>query len=257
MVEHRSSSQYSSYVDCSELYRLKYIERVEQPPAAWLAQGLAFHEAIHEWEDSGRHPNVDPVAAYANLYMAKIFELKAKYPDPKSWLKAPSKKTEDDIKERLERGQQQIRDYVSYTESYPFAIKDIDDFTLALEVPFQIELGGITVKGQIDEIWEWPDGVEVIDLKTGNREASGFQLGLYKVAVEKIFGWKVVKASYYYAKDSVLKTIDGRDLERYTESYVTELLQALDAGIANKVFLPNPGSKCTMCSVRKFCREFS
>lgn len=181
--------------------------------------------------------------------------MRSNEPDTDRWLRGPRTKTEDDIEARLQRGLQQVMDYVSFTESNDFVIKDIDDFTLAVEVPFEIEIGGVLVKGAIDQILLLPDGVEVRDLKSGNREAGKLQLGIYALAVEKIFRWPVKKASFFYAKDSKIVTVSRQELDRYNEDYLSELLSALDRGIENGVFIPNPSSSCTLCSVKMYCRE--
>lgn len=183
--------------------------------------------------------------------------MKEKQPNLALWLKAFKKKTEQDVEERREKGLTQVLGYIEFAEQNPYVIEWVDDFTMGVEVPFIVKLAGIPIRGAIDRILTRNNGVEVRDDKTGNRESSNFQLGVYKVAVEKIFGWKVVAASFYYAKDSKVVTLTGSDLDRYTEDYVTDLFLALNRGIQDKVFIPNPGQQCTMCPVKKFCREFS
>lgn len=256
-LAHRSATQFTTYGDCSELYRIRYVDKPPEPisPAAWLAQGTAYHEATRAWEESGRSPLFDIGQAFNGFYDQEILKMREKEPDLNKWLRAPSKKTQVDIDERKEKGRLQAEAYVEYANLNPFIIKDIDEFTLGLEVPFEVTLSGILVKGQIDQILQHPNGVEVRDLKTGNRESANIQLGLYKVAVEKIFRWPVVKASFFYAKDSKLVTLRGSDLERYSEEYVSDLFVTLERGIKNKVFIPSPGSHCTLCPVKKYCRE--
>lgn len=183
--------------------------------------------------------------------------MKLQQPDLKLWLKAFTKKTEQDIEERKEKGRTQVLEYLEFAEQNPYYVEYIDDYTPGVEVPFQVKLAGITVKGAVDLILARKGGVEVRDLKTGNRESAMIQLGIYKVALEKILGWNVVAASFYYAKDRKVVTLTGGDLARYTEEYVTDLFVTLNKGIENKIFIPNPGQQCTMCPVKKFCREFS
>lgn len=253
---HRSVSQLNKYANCSEEYRLSYVDRVNNhKPAAWLAQGTAFHIAIEEWEASGRSPLVDVVSRFMVVYDTEIAAMKSNQPDLTQWLHGPRTKTEDDIANRRERGTEQVRNYVSFCKANPFYVRSIDDYTIALEVPFEIEIGGILVKGAIDQILQLPDGVEVRDLKTGNREAGKIQLGVYAFAVEKIFGWSVRKASFFYAKDARVVTMSREELDRYDEKYLSELFTTLEAGIQGGIFLPNPSSSCSLCPVRDYCRE--
>jgi CRISPR/Cas system-associated exonuclease Cas4 (RecB family) len=176
-------------------------------------------------------------------------------PDEKNWLHSLKISTSEDISARREKGVEQVLSYKNYAENNEFVIADVDEYTLGIEIPFEVEIGSTLIKGAIDQVLLVPGGYEVRDLKTGNRQASALQLGVYKVALEKIFGWPVVQGSYYYAKDNKVLTIPKQEMDRYTEGYLNELFSALEAGIENEVFIPNPGSHCTLCPVRKHCRE--
>jgi putative RecB family exonuclease len=256
MANHRSVSQLLKYSRCSEEYRLSYVDKVTGfRPAAWLAQGTAFHETVQLWEESGRDVGFDIGSTYELVYDREIESFRERQPDLKLWLKAPKTNTEDDIATRRLRGVEQLRNYVQFTEDSPFGIKYIDDFSLGIELPFEIEIGGVLIKGAIDQVLIDFNGVEVRDLKTGNRESAFIQLGIYVLVVEKIFGWPVTKASFYYAKDNKVVTLTRKDLDRYDEVYLTELFSSLETGIQNNVFIPNPGGHCTLCPVRDYCRE--
>jgi putative RecB family exonuclease len=256
MAAHRSVSQLAKYASCSEQYRLSYVDKVlDFSPAAWLAQGTAFHLAVEGWEQAGRSELFDICQAYVVAYDAEIAAFRSRQPDLTRWSHSPRSKVEDDIQSRRERGEQQVKSYQLYAESNNFMIKDIDDFTLAIEVPFEVEIGGVVIKGAIDQILVDPLGVEVRDLKTGNREATYLQLGIYAFVVEKIFGWPVTRASYYYAKDSKIVTLSRKDLDRYSEEYLTSMFQSLETGIKEQVFIPNPGDGCLFCPVKDYCRE--
>lgn len=255
--KHRSVSQLTKYRECGELYRLTYVDKVPNGwrPAAWLAQGKAFHEAIQEWEESGRSPLVDPESTYVVHYDQHILQMTQEEPNRNNWLHAFKTSTEDDIANRRLRGVEQVRGYVQYASNNEFVIADIDEWTLAIEMPFEVVIGTTLIKGAIDQVILHPNGYEVRDLKTGNRQTSALQLGVYKVALEKIFGWPVILGSYYYAKDNKVLTIPKQEMDRWTEGYLTELFDELERGIENKVFLPNPGSNCMLCPVKNYCRE--
>lgn len=256
MANHRSVSQLSKYASCSEDYRLSYVDKVPQEaPAAWLAQGTAFHEAVQAWEESGRSPLLDIGQTFAVSYDRQIEEFRVKQPDLNKWLRGPRTQTSDDIRMRREKGIQQLQNYVDYAESDGFVIADIDEYTMAIEMAFEIQIGGVVIKGAVDQILKHPTGYEVRDLKTGNRAAGILQLAVYVLVVEKIFGWPVIKASYYYAKDNKIVTVSRSELNRYNEAYLGELFNTLERGIENKVFIPNPGSGCMLCPVKKYCRE--
>lgn len=192
---------------------------------------------------------------YVVEYDRQITEMKAEQPDLKKWLRSPKITTEVDIETRRNRGVEQLQTYVDYAENSNFVIADIDDWTLGIEVEFEIMIGRTKIKGAIDQIILHPTGYEVRDLKTGNREQSIIQLAIYTLALEKIFKWPVIQASYFYAKDGKVVTVSRQELDRYSEAYLTELFDTLEDGIQNRIFMPNPGGHCLMCPVKKFCRE--
>ena len=220
-----------------------------------MAQGSAFHEAIEGWEISGRSPLFDVRNAYAVSYDQHISRMREQEPNEQNWLHSYRITTSEDISARREKGLEQVSNYVTFALANPFVIADVDEYTLAIEIPFEVEIGNTLIKGAVDQVLMHPDGYEVRDLKTGNRQASPLQLGVYKVALEKIFGWKIVSGSYYYAKDNKVLTIPKQEMDRYTEEYLTEIFDALERGIENKVFIPNPGSACMLCPVKNYCRE--
>lgn len=188
-------------------------------------------------------------------YDQHIAQMKQEEPNLSNWLHALRTTTEDDISARREKGAEQVKGYLTYASNNDFVIADIDEWTLAIEMPFEVEIGNTLIKGAIDQVILHPNGYEVRDLKTGNRQTSALQLGVYKVALEKIFGWPVILGSYYYAKDNKVLTIPKQEMDRWTEEYLTELFDELERGIENKVFLPNPGGHCLLCPVKKYCRE--
>lgn len=210
---------------------------------------------MQAWEESGRSPLLDIGQTFALSYDRQIEEFKLQQPDLNKWLRGPRTATLDDISARRAKGIQQLQNYVDYAENENFVIADIDEYTMAIEMPFEVEIGGVLIKGAVDQILLHPDGYEVRDLKTGNRASSMLQLAVYVLVVEKIFGWPVIKASYYYAKDNKLVTLTRKDLDRYDEAYLGELFRTLERGIDSRVYLPNPGSHCMLCPVKKYCRE--
>jgi putative RecB family exonuclease len=258
MVEHRSASQLTVYAECSEAYRLKYVEKVPQYPAAWLAQGNAFHETVEEWELAQQPPFADLHGRYVQIYDQGIAAFDGVEPNRQHWLRAPKSSVENDISNRRELGLLLLRNYSEFVlDEQRRPLLWVDDYTPGIELPFSVTFGDVEVRGKVDRVEREEDGsLHIIDLKTGNRESAKIQLGIYKVALEKDLGIKVSKASFFYAKDGKLVTLTDWDLARYTEDYVTDLVAALTRGIENKVFIPNVTQSCFLCPVKRECREF-
>src|SRR5690606_41284538 len=60
--------------------------------------------------------------------------------------------------------------YTQFAKESEFEVWKLPDGSPAIEVPFEIQLGGVTVVGYIDVVWQWPDGsIEPVDYKTGTR----------------------------------------------------------------------------------------
>jgi putative RecB family exonuclease len=258
MVAHRSASQLTGYAECSEAYRIKYVVGDKGYPAAWLAQGTAFHLTVEEWENAGKPPFANLYERYVHHYDATISSFDELEPNRERWLRAPRSNVEADISNRRLLGDVLLRNYSDFVlgeERRPLFW--VDDYTPGIELPFSVQIGDVEIRGQIDRIEREPDGtLHIIDLKTGNRESANLQLGIYKVALEKEFGLKVSKASFFYAKDGKLVTLTDWELARYTERYVTDLLAALERGIQNEVYIPNVTQSCFLCPVKRECREF-
>lgn len=262
----RSISQLKNYSHCSEQFRLQRMVRPRLPsrPASWLAGGTAFHDATEEYErrrfEGARWDPGELVEYFEARYWVKIEELKQEQPDLDLWLKPPRSKIDTDIKNRLARGVENwIPNYLAYT-TQPWRIYELPDGSPALEVEFEITLGDVKVTGSIDRILEWDDGSDaytIEDLKTGNREERFDQLGLYayvcRLLREDLFlPSDIDMGRYFYAKDGAWS--EWKPMARYTEQYLTDIYTALDRGIQNRVFLPNPGD-CEICPVRPWCRE--
>jgi putative RecB family exonuclease len=260
----RSLSQLKQYSKCSEAFRLQRMVRPRLPsrPASWLAGGLAFHDATEEYErarfEGETWVPTQLGTRFTELYDWHIDSLKQEQPDLDLWLKPPRSTVEKDITNRLKSGVEKwIPNYLEYTKQ-PWKIFELPDGSPALEVQFEIKLGEVKVTGSIDRVLEWEDGAcSVEDLKTGNREERFDQLGLYAYVLNSLredffLDSDIDQGRYFYAKDG--QWSDWKPMARYTEKYLTDIYTALDRGIQNRVFLPNPGD-CEICAVRPWCRE--
>lgn len=222
--------------------------------------GIALHWAIESWELSGRSTEI--VNWVGDKYQREIQMAEEIWPDQSQWLKPPRWSTETAINHYEAKAKAAAVAYRTEALSGSWEIVELPDMSPAIEVPFELDLGGIRVVGAVDVAVTWPDGtITVRDYKSGTRIPGPQQLGLYALALNELFGWKITHGDYWAGKRDN-KTKETRygsqgmlDLSRYTREYLTELYQTLDRGIDQKIFLPNPGDQCTLCGVQKFCRE--
>lgn len=256
----RSVSQLKSYSRCGEQFRLERMLRPRLPkrPASWLAGGIAFQSAADDWEKTERR--YDLAGMVEEYYWREIDKLKTEQPDLSLWMKPPRSTVEKDIQNRLKRAQESwVPNYLRYAEEAEWEIWHDPFGELALEVECTYELpSGVSVLLGIDRILYWPTTGKctVEDIKTGNREESFRQIGLYIFVANKLFAddlpAPIEHARYWYAKDGAVSEWETRD--RWTDEYLDAEYSSLDRGIQNRVFLSNPGDHCGLCPVQPWCR---
>lgn len=247
-----------SVTSCGERFFLERLMRnyLPETPAPWTGLGLSLHDAFCDWEKSERQ--IDVVESFEYYYDKYIEESRVKQPDLSFWQIPPnSKDVEKAIKTYRTRGIE--RDVPTYRDrclEADWEIYRFDDGSQALELPYEITLGDVVIKGFIDRIQWWPTrgfaGME--DLKSGNLEPfDKRQLGTYSLAAKLEYGIEIPYGRYWYTKTD--QPSEWFDMSRYTEEYLTEVYRRADAMISQKLFLASPGDACKLCSVKPYCSE--
>ncbi|MCG5459598.1 PD-(D/E)XK nuclease family protein [Micromonospora sp. PSH03] len=228
--------------------------KAPQTPAAWFAQGSAFHDAAEMWERSLRDASErETVTLYEATYDRLIAEGLKREPDPNRWLTGGRVKGSDDITRRKAKGADQIRAFLRYAHSAPERPLSLGGDEVAVEVEFRLNLDGIEVLGYIDAVEEFPGGALLPrDYKTGTKTPVWpFQLGVYGLAIEELFGVRPVWGDYYLAKNG--KPDPPINLERFNRDRVTRWFHDMDEAVTAGLFLPAPGDGCRTCGVQTFC----
>ncbi|MEU3351279.1 PD-(D/E)XK nuclease family protein [Streptomyces sp. NPDC037389] len=247
----RSVSQTQQYEECAWRFYLQRVERVVPRPAAWSHHGTAFHAAAEAVERSGRTMAAEEaVTLFSEHYSAAVNASLDAEPDTDRWLAAGVTPAED-IERRYRLGQEQTAHYVAWSREHQPEIWVTPSGQPALELAFQVELGGVRVRGFIDQVTVETDGtLRIRDLKTGSTK-SRFQLETYGVAVERAYDVPVGCGDWYLAKGGRLSrpvALDG-----VTEESVGERFAAMDAGVKRGDFPARPGFSCRFCDVSHAC----
>lgn len=248
----RSVSQTEQYEQCAWRYYLQRVERVTARPAAWSHHGTAFHAAAEAVERSGRTMTTEEaVTRFSEHYSDLVNSSLDKEPDTSRWLAAGRVNGGEDIERRYRLGQEQTARYVEWTKEAQPDIWTTPSGKPALELGFLTEIGGVTVRGYIDQLTVEPDNtLRVRDLKTGTTK-SHFQLQTYKVAVEQVYNVPVNRGDWYLAKNGNLsRTVK---LDQITADEVGERYAAMDAGVRRGDFPAAPGFQCRFCDVSHAC----
>jgi putative RecB family exonuclease len=187
-------------------------------------------------------------------YAEEVNKYSEDTPNFRYWFRSGPHDGEADIERRYNLGLAQVRRFVEYyTEIAP------DEETwvthngdLAVEFPFEIELGTVPVRGYIDDVIDLPKSLRVRDNKTGKDPGDVMQLKLYGIAIEHEFDVKVTSGDYWMGRTGT-PTVPY-NLTQWSEEWVTDEFGKLDTAIRNGEFDPDPEpNKCTMCSVSVHC----
>lgn len=261
MPEHSSVSQVKdlgildSDNGCPYSFYLKRIEKKWQRPAAWLPQGSAVHEAAEAWEHSDRTMSLeDAQEVYAERYRVHTDAQLEDTPNTDYWFNSGPYNGARDIDRRFSIGLEQVEGYFRYyTETKPDEkIWVAPDGNKVVELEFNIELGGVRVKGFIDQAI---DG-KPRDIKTGKNPGDDFQLAVYAAAFLLMYGVPITTGDYWMAR--LGRPTVSYKLQAWTLESLGEVFQQADAQIKAGDFPPRPTpDKCRRCSVAASCRFFS
>lgn len=254
LTGHRSVSQYGDYETCPHMYYRKRVLRDWQRPAAWLPQGNAFHESAEAFELSGRTLTLEETQdVYRDSYSSHTNELCETTPNFDWWFSSGRYGGQEDVERRYGIGLEQTARYVQYASSTEEKVWTTDDGVPGVELPIEVDLGGVTVRGKVDQVYVQPNGtVRVRDLKSGNLPGGTFQLATYAVAVGEQYGQHIAEGDYWMGKSGNSTT--PYDLSDWTKERVTEAFQELDENIKGERFDAIPEQrKCSRCSVNLGC----
>lgn len=126
---------------------------------------------------------------------------------------------------------------------------------LALEQGFTMKFGDVVLKGRIDRMDHFEDGVEIIDYKTGSPKTElskedKEQLLLYQLAARDVLGLIPRKLTYHYLTDNSQVSFLGSDDQLLDlQESIVERSQA----IRSSTFDPTPGFHCQFCDFADIC----
>jgi CRISPR/Cas system-associated exonuclease Cas4 (RecB family) len=243
MSGHFSASQVTSWLYCGKSFELERIKRVPQEPAWFLIGGSAFHKAT-EWLDCvGHQTSVELDELWEDCIADQIKEALEKQPDHTKWRVAGVTKDRPEGQNLdwwMDNGPEMLRNYVQWGHG------DLG-LPLSTEEEFHVHFGEIEAKGFIDRVY----AEDIVDLKTGTKAASVFQLGIYHAALLVKHGYAPRWGRTFSARDGKLSR--RVDLSLWTPEYAGKVLANLERAIEAEVFIPQPSFSCQNCSVRVGC----
>ncbi len=239
LPDYFSFTQLATFSKCPLQYKFAHILKIPLGDRPNFVFGKSMHNSIHNLAEAFLEKKISLKEAY------QIYE--------KNWINEwyRDRKERDDY---YKLGKDIIKNfYKDFSENRPkiFLINNKPAF----EQKFSLKIGGYYIKGKIDRIDEFEDGIEVIDYKTGSfKEKLTFeeksQLFIYQIALQESLGIKVNKLTYYYLNEGRLLSFKAKDsdLEK-TRNKVIENI----TNIKNSNFNPTPGWNCRFCDFNNIC----
>lgn len=249
--EHISHSALNNYLRCGKAYELRKLG-VQEKPAWWLIGGSAVHKAT-EWLDKGIWDG-SPEDAFYEAFDSEIFDAEDIEPDQDLWRKAGFGARAQGYEHWMGQGPRYVKQWASHNAWF----SEIE-YDVSTTLP-----SGIKIKAYVDRVEVSPEGVDVIDLKTGSaRPDSDQQLGIYSVLTlyklnqdprysvpDMRVGHQLHGAYNYMFKDDEFYEMD---VSNWTLETVDEIAKEWYNGISSGVFLPNRGKQCGTCGLSEAC----
>jgi DNA helicase-2/ATP-dependent DNA helicase PcrA len=252
LPDHFSFSQLAAFEKCPLQYKFGFILKVPVRGKSVFSFGHTMHNTLYDFFRFVNEPE------QKNLFgekaktkkTDKLFEELLKFYE-KNWVDEwyENKKNKEEYREN---GKKILREfYKKYLENPPKILQTKDG--LALELPFNLKIGGNTIIGKIDRIDDLGNGeVQLIDYKTGTSKdkPEKEQLFIYQMAANEILGLKPKMLSYYYLDDGKILSFLGSKMD--LENQKQKILEQIEK-IKNSEFNPTPGWQCQYCDFKDIC----
>ncbi|UFU05567.1 ATP-dependent helicase [Ruania halotolerans] len=132
------------------------------------------------------------------------------------------------------------------------------------EIPFDVDTGGVRLRGRVDRVEHTSTGVRIVDLKTGKSAVSkadaerNAQLGSYQVAVQHgAFGEGTSGGAALVYLGAPTKGVTQREQRPLAEDpepeWAETLLREGATAMAAAVFEARPNPRCRICPVQNSC----
>jgi len=268
-----SYSQVSTLRTCGEQYRLRYIEKAPKRPSCAAVGGTIIHsvcDVIDRQLLAGvRDPSAlerEALRSGADELADEVGRLMLKpgpYSDPATWQSYGRKTNEWPGAQNMVWYDQvgipaAIGNYIDWRlDNLDLVPLEIPGFGPAIEVPFDVYLDGMQIRGFIDRIFVSAStgGHALLDLKSGLKPKTDEQLGLYRLAADLLpgnFQWGYYLYGLKYSdKPAILS--QPIDLSHWTKDKLLSVYAPAAKTIAAKLFMPSPGEACMHCSVSASC----
>lgn len=236
-----SFSQLEEYLDCPERYRLRYVVGLPTPAHHALSYGRAMHSTVawfHLQVAQGATPSEQElVAEFRRAWVSEGFL------------------SREHEQARFAAGLRSLAQFRACELAQPSPV-------VAVERPFEIQLGGSRVRGRMDRVDLADDGAVIVDYKSSDvrvqrkadeKARDSLQLRVYALAHEKQTGTLPVRMELHFLDTGLTGTatpVPAR-LDKARDEVATAV-----AGIAAGEFTARPSPfTCGYCPFRQICPQ--
>jgi len=251
LPDHFSYSQLAAFEKCPLQYKFAFILRIPVRGKAVFSFGKTMHAVFHEF--------LKIVNEGQNLSQTNLFGFKSSTKQKTSDFKLLEEIYEKNWVDEWYENKTQKEEYYKLGKKI---IKDFyEDFVknppdvLGLEMSFNLKIGGQTINGRIDRVDQLPNGVAIIDYKTGKaREKLDAddkeQLLIYQIAAEEVLKLKPQTLTYYYLNEYQKASFLGTDKDKNVLK--DKIVQEIEE-IKKSDFKATPGWQCSYCDFKDIC----
>lgn len=256
--EHFSFSQIAAYEKCPWQYRYQFILKVPTLGKGVFSFGRTLHTTLQKfYEQFKEQNNTTQTSLFSETNVLPISIV----PSLQSLLEIYRQNWQDDwfySREHKdayrEKGEKILKEFYQKNEKEGWVVP------ISLESAFRFRIGDYYFKGQIDRIDQTPNGVRLLDYKTGKPKtdlkfSDKLQLLIYQWAANRLgddWQWgKIEELVYYYLDNNTEQRFLGKekDLEKVEEE-VIKIIQSICASN----FTPNPDKEsCAHCDFKEIC----
>jgi putative RecB family exonuclease len=241
-----SPSQIETFSTCPLKWKFSRIDKIKEPPTEATVMGNFVHEVL---EELYRLPVDDRTQDTARSIMRDRWDMKF----------------EAEANKVLTEGHREFRWRSWWCIETYFKMEDPQSFTpKGIEFGLDGNIGKVRLKGFIDRFDSGPDGLEVVDYKTGKvpppnfQDAKFFQLLLYADLLAAKKREPVSKVHLLFVKDGVRLTeeVTPETLAPMREKVQTTF-EAIAEGCRTGEFTPKVSKLCDWCHFKPQCPAWS
>ncbi|HIW91220.1 MAG TPA: RecB family exonuclease [Candidatus Corynebacterium avicola] len=246
-----SPSRVGDYRQCPLLYRLRAIDRLEEPSTLAQVKGTLVHSVLEELHGLPREDRTYPAA----VKMLKPHWAAMTAKDEQLHELVP----ESDYMDFLVASRDLVKGYFMMENPSGFDAESVEKF-VDTTLP-----NGVPVRGFIDRVDVAPNGaVRVVDYKTGKKPIPRFSAqAMFQMRFYALVWWRLfdhipeqLRLMYLKVKDDMVLSPTPSELN-YVEKDLGRIWSQIGNDARSGNFAPKTSKLCGWCSFQSMCPAFN